>query len=179
MACLAVWMVWERRERARPVVDLYSAWEMAGYQVPESSPPTTVVMTRVLSENVVQVRDTNGVVWNVGLAGLGGVLTEGVAPRWRGFANETRTNLMVQLTGQPIQLVFTDAQPNHTGMGFFYLGSKSESLALDLVSRGRLRFLADSARMLPLTEQAQLKGADRKTRQDRVGLWSQSPEGDR
>ncbi|MBN8247882.1 MAG: hypothetical protein J0L84_10610, partial [Verrucomicrobia bacterium] len=78
LACLALWMVWERRERARPWLDLYSVWEGAGHDTPPSLPLTPVVVTKVLEENVVQVRDTNRVVWNVGLAGLGGVLTDGV-----------------------------------------------------------------------------------------------------
>ncbi|MEN9674871.1 MAG: hypothetical protein RIS76_767 [Verrucomicrobiota bacterium] len=177
MVLLALWMVWERRERARPWLDLYVVWDEAGYRIPPPLSRTPAVVTRVVSENVLQIRDTNGVTWNVGLAGLGGVLTDGVEPRWRRFANQTRTNLTEQLVGSPVLISFTETQVNRTGMGFVYLGTNAESLALDLVSHGRLRWLKDSTRMLPLTEQAKLKGVDRQARKDQIGLWKIAAEG--
>lgn len=171
LLALAVWMLWERRESARPWVDLYSVWEDAGYRVPDPLPSTPAVVTKVLTENILQVRDTNGITWNVGLAGLGGVLVDGQDPRWRKFASETRTNLAERLMGRSIRMDWTETQPNRTGLGFVYLGTNSESLAVDLVSKGRLRWLEASSRMLPLREQAQLKGADRRARAQKVGLW--------
>ena len=171
LGILGVWMVWERRERARPWMDLYVVWEQAGYRSPPGISSSPAVVTKVLTENVLQVRDTNGVIWNIGLAGLGGVLVDLEDPRMRRFASETRTNLAERLVGQPVTLALTDAQPNRTGMGFVYVGTNSESLAIDLVSRGRLRWLEESTRMLPLREQALLKGADRRARGEKVGLW--------
>lgn len=171
LACLALWMVWERRERARPWLDLYSLWEAAGYEIPDPLPLVPVTVTKVLEENVVQVRDTNRVVWNIGLAGLGGVLTDGVAPQWRLFATETRTNLAARLAGQPMFLAFTETAANRTGRGFLYWSTNRESLALELVSSGRLRWLEESTRMLPLWDQVLLKGADRRARAAQVGLW--------
>jgi len=171
IALLALWMLWERRGWARPWVDLYVLWEDAGYRVPEPMPLMPVTVIKVLEENVIQVRDTNRAVWNVGLAGLGGVLTEGVAPRWRQFATETRTNLASRLAGKPLQLAFTETAANRTARGFFYWSTNRESLALELVSSGRLRWLEESTRMLPLREQVLLKGADRRARETQVGLW--------
>jgi len=176
MVLLALWLVWERRERARPWLDLYVVWDEVDYRIPPPLPRIPAVVTRVVSENVLQVRDTNGVTWNVGLAGLGGVLTDGVEPRWQRFANQTRTNLTEQLVGNPVLIAFTETQVNRTGMGFFYIGTNSESLALDLVSRGRLRWLKESTRMLPLNEQAKLKAIDRRARQDQIGLWKIAAE---
>lgn len=171
---LALWMLWERREAARPWMDLYVVWEAAGYRLPPPLSPTPVVVTKVLAENVIQIRDTNGVAWNVGLAGLGGVSTEGQEVFWRQFATQTRTNLADRLVGRRIGFAFSATQPNHTGLGFVYLGTNSESLALDLVARGRLRWLEDSTRMLPLGEQVLLKGADRQAREQKVGLWKRA-----
>jgi len=175
LACLAVWMVWQRREVARPWFDLYSVWERAGYEMPDPLPLTPVTVIKVLEENVLQVRDTNQVVWNVGLAGVGGVLTEGVAPQWRLFATETRTNLASRLVGKQVQLAFTETAANRTARGFVYWSTNRESLVLELVSSGRLRWLEESTRMLPLWEQVMLKGADRRARAAQAGLWKGVP----
>ncbi|MCW5557680.1 MAG: hypothetical protein KIT22_07600 [Verrucomicrobiae bacterium] len=175
LVLLAVWMLWDRRGWARPWVDLYVVWEEAGYRAPDPPALTPVTVVKVLEENVIQVRDTNRVVWNVGLAGLGGVLTDGVSPQWRRFATETRTNLAAQLTGKSLQLAFTETAANRTARGFFYWSTNRESLALELVSSGRLRWLEESTRMLPLREQVMLKGADRRAREDQAGLWKGIP----
>ncbi|MBL9174023.1 MAG: hypothetical protein JNL10_10855 [Verrucomicrobiales bacterium] len=167
----ALWMLWERRERARPLLDLYVVWEGVGYRVPPPLERTPVVVTRAITENVLQVKDTNGLAWNVGLAGLGGVFTDGQDPRWRSFALQTRSNLMVSLVGRSASLAIVSSQSNRTALGFLYVGTNSQNLAVDLVTDGRLRWLEDSTRMLPLREQALLRAADRRARGERLGLW--------
>lgn len=171
LGLVALWMLWERRERARPLLDLYVVWEGAGYRLPAPMDRTPVVVTRAITENVLQVKDTNGLAWNVGLAGLGGVFTDGQDPRWRSFAVQTRSNLMMSLVGRNASLALVSTQSNLTGLGFLYVGTNSQNLAVDLVAEGRLRWLEDSARMLPLREQALLRAADRRAREERLGLW--------
>jgi hypothetical protein len=180
LGLVALWALWERRERARPLLDLYVVWEGAGYRVPPPMDRTPVVVTRAVTENVIQVKDTNGLAWNVGLAGLGGVFTDGQDPRWRSFALQTRSNLMMSLVGRSAALAVVSTQSNRTALGFLYIGTNSQNLAVDLVTTGRLRWLEDSARMLPLREQALLRAADRRARGERVGLWrSVDPRPDR
>lgn len=171
LGLVALWMLWERRERARPLLDLYVVWEGAGYRLPAPLDRTPVVVTRAITENVLQVKDTNSLVWNMGLAGLGGVFADGQDPRWRSFALQTRSNLMADLVGRNAALAVVSTQNNRTGLGFLYVGTNSHNLAIDLVAEGRLRWLEDSTRMLPLREQAMLRAADRRARGERLGLW--------
>ncbi|MFO1457902.1 MAG: hypothetical protein U1G08_00735 [Verrucomicrobiota bacterium] len=171
LGLLALWALWERRERARPLVDLYVVWEGAGYRLPPPLDRAPVVVTRAVTENVIQVKDTNGLAWNVGLAGLGGVYTDEQDPRWRSFALQTRSNLTLSLVGRSASLAIVSTQSNRTALGFLYVGTNSQNLAMDLVTEGRLRWLEDSTRMLPLREQALLRAADRRARRERVGLW--------
>ncbi len=167
----ALWLVWENRERGRPLVDLYVVWEDAGYHRPDPLPRSRGTVTRVLEENVVQFRDQNGVVWNVGLTGLAGVGGDGRDPVRRSFAMATRTNLSQTLIGRPVQMAWVSTNADRTALGFAYLGTNSQSIALDLVVTGRLRWMPADTRALPLGEQMRLRAADRRARTEGIGLW--------
>ncbi|MBX3732815.1 MAG: hypothetical protein KF791_09480 [Verrucomicrobiae bacterium] len=171
---LGVWMLWERRERARPWLDLYVLWEACGYKAPPPVDTTPVLVVKVLAENVIQARDTNKVVWNVGLEGLRGAVTDGDTPRLRKFAYATQTNLTGRLVGRTVDLAITQTLPDRVARGFVYEGTNASSLALELVASGRLRWVEDSTRMLPLREQVALRGADRRARDEGLGLWAGS-----
>lgn len=170
----ALWMLWENRERGRPLVDLYVMWEGAGYRRPDPLPRSRGTVARVIEENVVQFRDEQGGVWNVGLSGLAGVGGDGRDPVRRQFALATRTNLTAQLVGKPLEMAWVATNADRTALGFIYWGSRTQSLALDLVGQGRLRWMPEDTRRLPLWEQVRLRAADRKARAEGIGLWEPS-----
>jgi|GEM_PF-2497763 len=167
----ALWLLWEHRERGRPLVDLYVAWEGAGYHRPDPLPRSRGTVTRIVEENVVEVLDREGRTWNVGLNGLGAVMGDGRDPVRRRFALATRTNLTERLIGRPVEMAWVTTNANRTALGFAYLGTNYLNLAVELVETGRLRWIPEDTRMLPLLEQMRLRGADRRARIEKIGLW--------
>lgn len=168
----ALFWIWTERERGRPVVDVVAMWNANDWKVPEPLTQANGVVTKVMEENVVQLRDDQGVLWNVGLEGLAGVYGDGRDPVRRRFAATTKSNLTEQIQGQTVTIGWSLVQPNRTGLGFVYLGTNHQSLAVQKVADGRLRWDPAKTRVLPLREQAALRAADRLARQGRRGLWA-------
>lgn len=168
----AMFLLWQHRELGLPLVDLYVAWEGADYHSPDLLPRSRGTVSRILEENVVEFRDREGRIWNVGLAGLGAIGGDGRDPVRRKFAQATRTNLVELLVGRPVEMAWITTNANRTGLGFIYLGTNSQSLALQLVEEGRLRWMPADTRVLPLLEQMRLRGADRRARTKQAGLWN-------
>ncbi|HAB18444.1 MAG TPA: thermonuclease family protein [Verrucomicrobiota bacterium] len=168
----AVWLVWSNRELGLPLVDLYVAWDKAGFHSPAPLSRNPGTVGRIISENIVEFRDQEGRAWNVGLQALSGVDSNGRDPMRKQFALATRTNLAELLVGRRVEMAWVSTNSNRTGMGFVYVDKHPQTVAIELVRDGRLRFLEEDARNLPLLEQMRLRGADRKARNEQRGLWA-------
>ena len=179
LSVVALWLsmaflVWQQRERGRPLVDLYEAWRDAGYQEPQPLPRLEGTVLRVLGENTIQLKATNGITYNLTMAGTADLGPVGTPePGRRQFAAETSSNLSTRLVGQPVEFAYTLLQANHTGVGFAYVGTNRLSVTLALVAEGRGKLMPQALRVLPLREQLALRAADRAAQAERQGLCGQ------
>ena len=184
LGVVALWLgmaflLWQQRERGRPLLDLYEAWRDAGYQRPPPLPRLDGTVVQVLGENAIQLKTTNGLTYNLGLAGVAGMdPATARQPGLRQFAAETRSNLTVRLAGQPVSFAHTLLQANRTGVGFAYVGPDQVNLTTELVAEGRVKLAPQAVRVLPFREQLTLRAADRLARYERRGLWGMGPAPD-
>ena len=169
------YLLWQQRERGRPLVDLYVGWRDAGYQQPPPLPRMDGTVMRVLGESTIQFKATNGVTYNLTIAGTtnSGPVAAG-GPVRRQFAAETGSNLTARLVGRPVSFAYTLLQPNRTGVGFAYVGTNELSVTVDLVAEGRGKLVTQALRVLPLREQLALRAADRAAQAGRQGVWAES-----
>lgn len=178
LAVAALWagmafLLWQQRERARPLMDLYEAWRDAGYQEPPPLPRLEGTIVKALPGGALQIKDAKGQTYNLTLAGADG-MDAGLSrdPMRLRRAAELRTNLTARLAGQPVEFAYTLLQPNRTGVGFAYLGTNQVNLTMDLVASGQAKIIDKAVHVLPLREQMALRAAERKAQTERLGLWN-------
>ena len=182
LGVVALWLglaflLWEQRERGRPLVDLYEAWRDSGYQQPPALPRMEGRVARVLGENTIQFRTAEGETFNLTIAGAtGGIAGPAQDISRRQFAAETCSNLTARFRGQPVSFAHTLLQPNHAGVGFAYVGTNQQNVTVELVAEGRGKLVKQALRVLPLREQAALRAADRAAQAGRKGLWAQGSD---
>src|SRR5262249_20259449 len=117
-------------------------------------------------------KDERGRLWNVRLAALANAATN-PSPDTLVFVRfdaETRTNLTRRLASQPVRVAHTLMNSSGTGIGFIYVDG--QPLHRGLVAEGRLPWISDDARALPVPEQREMRGVARRAQKERVGLWA-------
>ncbi len=170
-------LLWQQRERGRPLVDLYEAWRDSGYQQPPALSRMEGTVARVLGENTIQFKTADGQTFNLTIAGvIPGNASKVHDLARRQFAAETCSNLTARFVGQPVSFAHTLLQPNHTGVGFAYVGTNQQNVTVELVAEGRGKLLPQALRVLPIREQLALRAADRAARAGRKGLWDLSAD---
>ncbi len=170
--CAAAYGVWTQRERARPAVDYYTLWRDAGWQRPDPLPRWSGEFRRPVSPGVVEAVDEHQSRWKFGLRGLATVNPEdprhAATNRW--FLRQTLTNLTRELAGLPIEIGTVGSAEGRTGSGFLYVDG--HLVQAGWVRAGRYRLRVEDCRVLPLSEQYELRVAEREARRERLGLWS-------
>lgn len=167
----ALVLLWGQRERGRPVLDLYAAWEANNYRVPQPLPRMRGTVHRVLNDTTVQIRAEDGRLWNLGVAGFGGVDPFKTDRHSRLFARESLSTLETLTARQPVEIALTITNDNRTGWGFFYLPT-NRPVALEMLAEGRWQVRGEAVFQLPFREQLEVRAAERRARAERRGLWA-------
>jgi hypothetical protein len=160
----AAFLLWTQRERGRPLLDLYLVWKESGYQSPEPLPRVRGDVTRVLAENRIILRGTNGLGYELILAGV--PTMSGNSPDRFKIVLQQRTNLAAQVVGRSAEFAYTLMQPARVGIGFLYVETNSVSLNVEMAEAGKARLSDQVIRLLPLREQAAFRAAVRRRSMD-------------
>lgn len=170
-----VGLLWRERERARPAWDLLELWRDARWEWPAGPARVPVTGLGIYEPLGLQVRDTNGLPWNIGLAAVKPIVPLGLAgrgarPAEREAADAFRAHLLAAVKGQPLELAVTVSSPSRTAVAFVQAGPAL--LQQRLLAEGWVRLEPAEARLLPLREQYALRVAERTARREKRGGWA-------
>lgn len=170
-----LWLLWGERERARPAWDYFELWRDANWAFAQEPARVLVTGQGIYEPLGLQVRDTNGLPWNVGLAAVKPLVPLGLTlrsswPKERELGSLLRSNLLAVVKDQPLDLAITVASPNRTAVAFVYAGS--ELLQERLLREGWARLEPAEGRTLPLRQQYGLRVAERTARREKRGAWA-------
>lgn len=178
MGVLGIWIaagywVWTQRELGRPLLDFVLLLDAAGWKEPAELNMLEGTVVKVVTDTGVFVKDAEGKTWSFGLVGVHPTSQD---PRLLEFASDTRDVLGDRLMDRPVRIAIVSMNPQRAGFGYLYAGTNDMGLAVEMVSEGRWRLHAESARVLPLMEQVRLHAADRKARAREIGMWAHGHE---
>ncbi|MFM8357571.1 MAG: hypothetical protein ACKOET_03355 [Verrucomicrobiota bacterium] len=165
-----------KAEHARPAWDYFELWRDANWAFADPPARVPVKGQGIYEPLSLQVRDTNGLPWNVGLAAVKPLVPLGLTvrsprPAEREVGGAFRTNLLAAVKDQELELAVMVASPNRTAVAFVYAGP--ELLQQRLLAEGWVRLEPAEARLLPLREQYALRLAERTARREKRGGWAE------
>ena len=155
------WWLWTQRSHAQPVIDLYYVWQRTGYTQPEDLPRLQGTVISALSENTVLLEDAAGQKYRIALVGL-----PPIAPGMPGEVRERKaqtSKLSTLVAGKDGAVAYTVLTPQHFGTGFLYLGTNGISFNSEMMAQGLAHLNPQAIRLLPLQEQAYLRGVVRRS----------------
>ncbi|HTI69311.1 MAG TPA: hypothetical protein VMF06_05070 [Candidatus Limnocylindria bacterium] len=154
------YLLWDRREQARPLLDYYDVWRVAGYSTPVALPVLEGQVTGMASENAIHFKDARGLKYRIVLAGIDAIIPQNASDAK--IRDALRQKIGEQLVGQEGRVCYTMLDATRAGAGFLYLGTNTISYNSEQAAEGNARIPERAMRLLSLREQVYLRNAIRR-----------------
>lgn len=161
---------YQHRELAAPLINYAGRWKEGKAEPPRASVQLRGKVIKVLDGNTLQFRGPSGFIYTFGLTGV-----EVPNPKdktnqiERKLGQESKDHLSALIASQPITADVTYFNQNRSGLGVIYLGNTNVNLAM--VEAGMAKVNETFIKNLTLQEQFALVTAQKKAREQKLGIW--------